>query len=162
MFLRKGPNNHWSVEYYDTVYKIYDKDNNLVAYFYPNYPNMYDNEDLDKSIERLNRTKSIINGARILLPMIKLNLLDVDEGIQLDDVIHRLEFNVTRSRNWQEWLLSSGEIYKIVNYLVFTAREDREMLSILLNLDVHFRNDKRDIIMLVAPMLDELSIKSLI
>ena len=94
--------------------------------------------------------------------MIRLNLLDIEEGIQLHDVISRLERNATQSRNWQEWLLSKSNQYKISNYLVFTAREDREMLSILLNLDVQFHADKKDIIRLVAPMLDELSIKGLI
>ena len=162
MFLRKGPNYRWTAEYYDTIYKIYDKGNNLVAYFYPNYPKLYDNENPDESIERLNNSKTIINGARILLPMIKLNLLDIDEGIQLEDVIKRLEHNATKSRNWQEWLISRREFYKIINYLVFTAREDREMLCILLDLDVQFHSDKKDSIMLVAPLLDELSIKALI
>ena len=162
MFLRKDPNYSWTADYYDTIYKIYDKNNNLVAYFYPIYVKSYENNDLDEMIDRLNHSKALIKGARILLPMIKLNLLDIEEGIQLHDVISRLERNATQSRNWQEWLLSKSSQYKISNYLVFTAREDREMLSILLNLDVQFHADKKDIIRLVAPMLDELSIKGLI
>jgi hypothetical protein len=162
MFWKKSSKYHWAIEYYDTTYKIYDTNNNLLAYVYPNYPRPPENSNEYDFIDGLNHSHASVNGVRVLLPLIKLNLLDIEEGINLEDVINRLEHNILQSKRWLEWFLSNSERYHIRGYRVFTAREDREMLSILINLVLRVRLDKNEITELLKPLLDELSGEGLI
>ena len=84
------------MEYYNKIYKLYDGDKNLAGYFFPRYDlveeteirtkqsgeNQGDNED--KIIELMNKSHIKVQGGQLLLPMIKLDLLDNEEGLALD------------------------------------------------------------------------------
>ena len=52
-FSKKDENKQlWKLEYFDTVYKIYDWDKNLTGYFFPNYNlSSLKNKDDEKAIE---------------------------------------------------------------------------------------------------------------
>ena len=67
-----------------------------------------------------------------MIPMLKLNILDNQEGIELDYVIGSLEQNLKRARIWKHWLEQNQSKYNVIGSLVYTAREDRNMLSIFL------------------------------
>ncbi|MGG6460822.1 MAG: hypothetical protein ACM3JQ_05280, partial [Candidatus Eiseniibacteriota bacterium] len=72
----------WEVEFYDSVYKIYDRNNNLTGYFFPHYPKSSEINE-DTAIMNLHNSHSVVNGASLMLPMIKLDLLDIEEGQSL-------------------------------------------------------------------------------
>ena len=97
LFNRDGKNRtnifKWKFEYEDTIYKIYDWNNNLAGYFFPNYDSMekhmgrknqsgehQQEEEEDEVIEGMNKLHENVVGGNLMIPMLKLNLLDIKEG----------------------------------------------------------------------------------
>lgn len=121
----------WSLEYEDTIYKVYDWNRNLAAYFFPNYELAETNESEDEIIEKLNQTHQNVRGGNILFPMIKLNLLDKEKGIDLDYTITALEQNLGRTKLWKEWLLRNSSKFEITE-IQYSPQERTERCSLLL------------------------------
>jgi len=144
------------MEYEDTIYKIYDWSKNLTAYFFPNYNLVEDSENEDEIIEKLNQSHQNVRGGNILFPLIKLNLLDKEERIDLDYTIVALEQNLKRTKVWREWLLQNDRKFAISGNAVFTSREDREMLSIALVIDSNIILGEKETLVALTPLLDEL------
>ena len=155
----------WKLEYIDTVYKIYDWDKNLTGYFFPNYDiDMDDYKDEsqdaheveDKIIEQMNKEKQSVKGGNVMLPMVKLQLLDNQEGIDLDYVINSLEQNAQRTRKWKQWINDNHLEFKIFGSSIYTAREDRNMLSIVLGIGSNLILGEKEIGINLRPLLDKL------
>jgi hypothetical protein len=155
----------WKLEYIDTVYKIYDWDKNLTGYFFPNYDiDMDDYKDEsqdareveDKIIEQMNKEKQSVKGGNVMLPMVKLQLLDNEEGIDLDYVINSLEQNAQRTRKWKQWIHDNHLEFKIFGSSIYTAREDRNMLSIVLGIGSNIILGEKEIGINLRPLLDKL------
>ena len=155
----------WKLEYIDTVYKIYDWDKNLTGYFFPNYDiDLDDDRDEsqdaheieDKIIEQMNKEKQSVKGGNVMLPMVKLQLLDNEQGIDLDYVINSLEQNAQRTRKWKQWIHDNHLEFKIFGSSIYTAREDRNMLSIVLGLGSNIILGEKEIGINLRPLLDKL------
>jgi len=155
----------WKLEYIDTVYKIYDWDKNLTGYFFPNYDiNIDDYKDEsqdaheveDNIIEQMNKEKQSVKGGNVMLPMVKLQLLDNEEGIDLDYVINSLDQNAQRTRKWKQWIHDNHLEFKIYGSSIYTAREDRNMLSIVLGLGSKIILGEKEIGLSLRPLLDKL------
>lgn len=155
----------WKLEYIDTVYKIYDWDKNLTGYFFPNYDidlDDYKDESQDAHevedgiIEQMNKEKQSVKGGNVMLPMVKLQLLDNEEGIDLDYVINSLEQNTQRTRKWKQWIHDNHVQFKIFGSSIYTAREDRNMLSIVLGLGSNIILGEKEIGINLRPLLDKL------
>ena len=155
----------WKLEYIDTVYKIYDWDKNLTGYFFPNYDiDMDDYKDEsqdaheveDKIIEQMNKEKQSVKGGNVMLPMVKLQLLDNQEGIDLDYVINSLEQNAQRTRKWKQWINDNHLEFKIFGSSIYTAREDRNMLSIVLGIGSNIILGEKEVGINLRPLLDKL------
>lgn len=156
MFGKGNKKSKWKIEYEDTIYKIYDWNGNLAAYFFPNYDLEETKENEDEIIEKLNQSHQIVQGGNILLPMVKLNLLDKEEGIDLDYAISALDQSLQRVKVWKQWLLQNGSKYEINGNALFTSREDREMLSIGLRIKIDIILREKEILGALIPLLDEL------
>ena len=156
MYGSQNKRSKWKMEYEDTIYKIYDWNRNLAAYFYPNYELVETNESEDEIIEKLNQSHQNVRGGNILLPLIKLNLLDKEERIDLDYTIVALEQNLQRTKVWREWLVQNDRKFAITGNAVFTSREDREMLSIALVIDSNIILGEKEALVALTPLLDEL------
>lgn len=170
MFGKKNKeNNLWKLEYFDTVYKIYDWDGNLTGYFFPNYE--VDNVDIndnssdspqseyeieDMIIEKMHKEKHIVKGGNLMLPMTKLSLLDSNEGIEIDVAIDSLEKSTERTKKWKQWIISNSLDFEIYGGSVYTAREDRNMLSIVLGINVEMVLGEKTIQGILKPLLDKL------
>lgn len=125
----------WRAEYDNTIYKIYDWEGNLAGYFFPDYNiKIESDEQEEKIIESLNKMHADIARGTLLLPMVKLGLLDNPEGMDIDYVISSLAANTERASKWNMWLRSNATIFGIAGAAVYTAREDRNMLSIALEI----------------------------
>jgi hypothetical protein len=155
----------WKLEYIDTVYKIYDWDKNLTGYFFPNYDIDLDgykdesqdaHEAEDKIIEQMNKEKESVKGGNVMLPMVKLQLLDNEQGIDLDYVINSLEQNAQRTRKWKQWIQDNHLEFKIFGSSIYTAREDRNMLSIVLGIGSNIILGEKEIGINLKPLLDKL------
>jgi hypothetical protein len=170
LFSKKNQSSkQWKLEYIDTVYKIYDRDKNLAGYFFPNYDAINENEESVKDskenydfeeetniIDQMNRENQKVIGGNLMLPMIKLHLLDNQEGMNIDYAIDALEENVQRTKRWREWIKQNQEEFKIVGSAIYTAREDRNMLSILLGLDIYMVLGEKELLLHLKPLLDKL------
>ena len=156
MYGSQNKRSKWKMEYEDTIYKIYDWNKNLTAYFFPNYNLVEDSENEDEIIEKLNQSHQNVRGGNILFPLIKLNLLDKKERIDLDYTIVALEQNLKRTKVWREWLLQNDRKFAISGNAVFTSREDREMLSIALVIDSNIILGEKETLVALTPLLDEL------
>ncbi len=153
----------WKAEYENSYYKIYDWDKNLAGYFFPRYASVGPEETgEDKDInddelkEKLNKSKARVPGGNLLVPMLKLNLLDIQEGIDLDYTIKSLETNLERTRLWKCWIAENQGELNIVGSGVYTAREDRNMLSVLLDIGSDFTLGQVEIVTKLAPLLNNL------
>lgn len=170
ILLKKNHNNkQWKLEYFDTVYKIYDWDKNLAGYFFPNYDVTDESEDMEKKtnenydfddettvIDKMNKENQKVIGGSLMLPMIKLHLLDNEEGINLDYAISALEENVQRTKRWREWIQYNHVEFNVIDSSIYTAREDRNMLSIVLSIDTYIILGEKEILVAVKPLLDKL------
>jgi hypothetical protein len=115
-----------------------------------------DSENEDEIIEKLNQSHQNVRGGNILFPLIKLNLLDKKERIDLDYTIVALEQNLQRTKVWREWLVQNDRKFAITGNAVFTSREDREMLSIALVIDSNIILGEKEALVALTPLLDEL------
>ena len=156
MFGKENKKSKWKIEYDDTIYKIYDWNGNLAAYFFPNYESDETTEEEDEIIEKFNKAHQSVRGGNILFPMAKLNVLDKEEVIDLDYTIMALEQCLQRVKVWKEWILENYVKFEITGNGVHTSREDREMLSIALGLDSNITLGEKEILVALTPLLDEL------
>jgi hypothetical protein len=151
-----GKSGKWKAEYDDTFYKIYDWDGNLAGYMFPEYGEIEPKEREDEIIEEMNRTHTEMQEATLLLPMVKLNLLDHHEGMDIDYVFSSLEANKERAGTWKRWIQDNAKAFSIVGLAVHTAREDRNMLSIALGIDRKFNLGEKEVYEFLSPLLDKL------
>ena len=149
----------WKVDYENSLYKIYDWDKKLAGYFFPRYGSVESGETAevnDEHTDELNKSKAKVSGGNLLIPMLKLNLLDVQEGIDLDYTIESLETNLERTKLWKRWIAENHRELNIVGSGIYTAREDRNMLSIVLSIGSDFILGEIEVITKLAPLLDNL------
>src|SRR5688572_25819060 len=154
LFGKRGGTNKWKVEYDDTLYKIYDWDGNLAGYLFPTYSGIESNDE--ESIVEMNRIHAQVTEGTLLLPMVKLNLLDNNEGIDIDYVISSLKANAERTNRWKKWLHDNAEPFNIAGSAVYTAREDRNMLSIALSIVETFNLGEKEVRDFLSPLLNKL------
>jgi hypothetical protein len=156
----------WKIEYDETIYKIYDRNNDLAGYFFPTYGVLMDEnsnkqmdvEEEENFIEAMNKEHKEVPGAEVLVPLVKLDLLDIeDEHVDLDFAYERMEGILKRMDQWKTWIRSNSNRYGIVGNGIYTSREDRNMLSIALQLNSRFVLHQKDIILKLKPILDSLS-----
>ena len=168
---RNKEGNLWKLEYDDSVYKIYDWNKNLTGYFFPNYDvdidnhndkSLADHEIEDKLIEQMNKEKKSVKGGNLMLPMVKLQLLDNTEGIHLDYVISSLEESAQRTRIWKQWIQDNHQEFKIIGSSIYTAREDRNILSIVLGISSDIILGEKELGNDLRPLLNKLHADELI
>ena len=115
--------------------RLDDWDKNLTGYFFPNYnlsslknkddEKAIENLDFDeetKVIDKLNKEKQKILGGNLMLPMIKLYLLDNEEGIDLEFAINSLKENAQRAIKWQEWIKNNHREFNIIGNAICQER----------------------------------------
>ena len=154
LFGKRGSSKKWKAEYEDTFYKIYDWNGNLAGYLFPTYRDIESKDE--EVIVELNRIHAQVTEGTLLLPMVKLNLLDNNEGMDIDYVISSLQANTERTKKWKEWLHDNTEQFNIADSTVYTAREDRNMLSIALGIVETFNLGEKEVRDFLSPLLDKL------
>jgi hypothetical protein len=88
--------------------------------------------------------------------MAKLNLLDNNEGMEIEYVISSLQSNMERTNKWKKWLHDNAQAFNIAGSAVYTAREDRNMLSIALGIVETFNLGEKEVLDFLSPLLDKL------
>jgi hypothetical protein len=156
----------WKAEYYNELYKIYDSNKKLAGYFFPDYRDLVGpnadsgdssgSEGQEEAIDRINSLHETVHAATLLVPMTKLSLLDNQEGLNIHSVIDSLEANLARSKAWLEWLEKNASRFKIAGAAAYTAREDRNMLSIALGIASEITLGEKEVTEFLTPILDAL------
>lgn len=165
LFGRNNKKSKWKVEYDYSIYKVYDLDKKLAGYFFPHYNSLRhqktsskleEQEEEDKIIEEMNKSHDKVRGGNIMLPMLRLNLLDNTEGMDLDYTIEAIDANLQRAKTWKEWLELNHKEFGISGAAIYTAREDRNMLSIVLGINLEMMLGERELGIYLNPLLDKL------
>jgi hypothetical protein len=158
----KRDKKNWKSEYDDTVYKIYDWDNNLTGYFYPSYNIKGKNEEEEEEIiVQMNEKKEKIDGGHLMIPFLKLNLLDIDY-LTIDNTISNLENSIQRALRWKKWIENYSNKFNLSRSLISTSREDRNLLAVLLEIKQEIELDEKIIIREISPLLDQLHLDELL
>ena len=141
-------------------------DKKLAGYFFPDYTSLRDQktnnklqtqeEDDDKIIERMNKSHDKIRAGNLMVPMLRLSLLDNTEGMDLGYTIESLDANLQRAKVWKEWLGANYREFGISTVAVYTAREDRNMLSIVLGINLEMMLGEKELEVYLTPLLDKL------
>lgn len=146
----------WKVEYDYTYYKVYDGSGDLAGYFFPHYGSIVPEEKEDEIIEQMNRKHEDVHEGTLLVPMAKLDLLDHEEGTDIDYAIGSLEASLARSNEWKGWMAKHAGEFSVFGSSVHTAREDRNMLSIAIGLKGRITLGEKEVKEFLAPLLDRL------
>jgi hypothetical protein len=104
----------------------------------------------------MNEAHDKIRGGNLMVPMLRLNLLDNTEGVDLDYIIETLDVNLQRAKVWKEWLETNHREFAISGAAIYTAREDRNMLSIVLGIDLEMMLGEKELEIYLTPLLDKL------
>lgn len=146
----------WKVEYDYTYYKVYDGSGGLAGYFFPHYGSIVPEEKEDEVIEQMNKRHDNVDEGTLLVPMAKLDLLDHEDGVDIDYAIGSLEANLERSKTWKEWVSKNAKEFSIFGSGVHTAREDRNMLSIAIGMKGAITLGEKEVRGFLEPVLDRL------
>ena len=164
LFGRNNKKSKWKVEYDYSIYKVYDLDKKLAGYFFPHYNSLrhqktsskLEEQEEDKIIEEMNKSHDKVRGGNIMLPMLRLNLLDNTEGMDLDYTIEAIDANLQRAKTWKEWLELNHKEFGISGAAIYTAREDRNMLSIVLGINLEMMLGEKELEIYLTPLLNKL------
>jgi hypothetical protein len=171
LFGRNNKKSKWKVEYDYSIYKVYDLDKKLAGYFFPHYNSLRhqktsskleEQEEEDKIIEEMNKSHDTVRGGNLMLPMLRLNLLDNTEGMDLDYTIEAIDANLQRAKTWKEWLELNHKEFGISGAAIYTAREDRNMLSIVLGINLEMMLGEKELEIYLTPLLDKLHIDGML
>jgi hypothetical protein len=148
----------WKAEYDDQLYKIYDWNSSLTGYFFPDYNlnNKQEDETVYQIVEDLIKIHACVSGATLLVPMVKLDILDNHEGMDIDYVLSLLDLSRQQVERWKNWIQSNANIFGIEGTAVYTAREDRNMLSIALKIVATIQLGEKEVCNYLSPLLDKL------
>ncbi len=144
------------MEYEDTYYKVYDWDGKLCGYFFPHYKDGDSEGEHDELVEQLNKDHAQLDEGTLLVPMLRLDLLDSETAIPVGQVVSSLESGKARAVKWNEWLSQNAPTFSIRAAGAHTAREDRNMLSIAMGLQGKIILDEKELAPLLRPLLDKL------
>jgi hypothetical protein len=107
----------------------------------------------------MNKLHENVRGGNLMIPMLRLNLLDNEEGnerMNLNYTIDALEKNLHRAKQWKQWLEQNTIQFKVAGNGVYTAREDRNMLSLVIGIDSDIILGEKEIGLVLIPLLDKL------
>lgn len=142
----------WKCDFEESVYKIYDWNNQLTGYFFPNF-----HEDInDDEIFVSHKNQEIINSGSLLIPFIKLDVFDLEEGMSIEYVFESLSSNIQRVTMWKNWLHQNSKLFDIVHTSIFTSREDRNMLSIIMKISHNFKLGEKNISSSLSLLMDKI------
>lgn len=152
----------WKVEYDYNYYKVYDGKGHLAGYFFPHYGQITPEDKEDEIVAKMNENRELVSEGTLLVPMAKLDLLDHEAGLNINDAIGSLEANLARTKMWRDWLQKNASQFSIFGASVYTAREDRNMLSIAMGIGKEMTLGEKEIKELLTPMLDRLHVDLLL
>ena len=110
---------------------------------------------------KMNENKEKLSGGHLMIPFVKLNLLDIDY-LTIDEVISNLQNSIHRAITWKKWIEDNKNKFNLSKSLICTSREDRNLLAILFEINKEIILDEKIIIREITPLLDQLHLNQLL
>ena len=144
----------WKLDLDEEFFKIYDSNKMIAGYFDPDYGKIFPKENSEEIISQMLKNHDKIMGGFIMLPMIKFGLFDTDLETNIETVENQVKSVLQRIESWKQFI-STKEI-KI--HFVRISHTDQDMLTITFPFKFSKPTplDKKEIILEIAPTLDEL------
>ena len=144
----------WKLDLDEEFFKIYDSNKMIAGYFDPDYGDIFPKENSEEIISQMLKNHDKIMGGFIMLPMIKFGLFDTDLETNIETVENQVKSVLQRIESWKQFI-STKEI-KI--HFVRISHTDQDMLTITFPFKFSKPTplDKKEIILEIAPTLDEL------
>jgi hypothetical protein len=117
--------------------------------------------DEEEIMVKMNEKKEKIQGCHLMIPFLKLNLLDIDY-LTIDETIFNLQNSIQRAITWKKWIEDNRNKFIISNSLICTSREDRNLLAVLLEINKEIVLDEKIIVREITPLLDQLHMDKLL
>ncbi|RMF30631.1 MAG: hypothetical protein D6752_03700 [Candidatus Nitrosothermus koennekii] len=124
------------VEQEEVHFKIFDDNNYLLAYFQPDYGNIYPKKREEEIIQNMIKNKEEITEGLLYLPMLKFNIGEEEYDIEV--IKQLLELALAKLNGWINTL---REIEEIKSVRVVKSHTDPDMLALLL--DIKFKEPVR-------------------
>lgn len=144
----------WKLDLDEEFFKIYDSNKMIAGYFDPDYGDIFPKENSEEIISQMLKNHDKIMGGFIMLPMIKFGLFDTDLETNIETVENQVNSVLQRIEIWKQFI-SKKEI-KI--HFIRISHTDQDMLTITFPFKFSTPTplDKKEIILEIAPTLDEL------
>ena len=110
---------------------------------------------------KMNEKKEKLSGGHLMIPFLKLNLLDFDY-LTIDEVISNLQNSINRAITWKKWIEGNKNNFNLSKSLICTSREDRNLLAVLFEINREIILDEKIIITEITPLLDQLHMDELL
>jgi hypothetical protein len=149
----------WKTEREDAFFRIFDKDHKIAGYFDPDYGQIFPEDKIEETIERMHKNHDAVPGGFLTIPMVKFEIFDSNEGMDVLYLATRLEEVNERVGAWKEFLLANK-----MQHSISISHTDQDMLS--LTFPIKFASpvslEKKHVLEAILPTLDLLQQKGLL
>ncbi|MGN6614173.1 MAG: hypothetical protein ACTHKC_03950 [Candidatus Nitrosocosmicus sp.] len=73
-----------------------------------------------------------------------------------------MENNIQKAKKWKEWISQNQAEFNLISSSIYTSREDRNMLSIVIGINTYMTLGEREILSSLKPILNKLHIDGLL
>ena len=144
----------WKLDLDEEYFRIYDSSKMIAGYFDPDYGDIFPKENSEEIISNMLKNHDKITRGFIMVPMVKFGLFDTDLQTDVQTVETQVSSVLTRLKKWQEFLRENN----LEIHYVRISHTDQDMLTI--SFPIKFSKptplDKKEMIMEISPILDEL------
>lgn len=149
----------WKLDRDSDFFRIFDKNQKIAGYFWPDYGQIVPEDKIDEIIEKMHKNHDPIPGGFLTIPMVKFGIFDTNEEVDVLFLSSRLDDVNARLDVWKEFLLE-----KQMQHSIQVSHTDHDMLS--LTFPIKFSQtmplDKTQLLNAISPTLDLLSQKGLL
>ncbi len=149
----------WKIEREDTFFRIYDRNHKIAGYFDPDYGKIFPEDKIEETIEQMHKNHDKVSGGYLTVPMVKFEIFDSNEEMDILYLAARLEGVRERVGAWREFLLANH-----MRHSITISHTDQDMLS--LTFPIKFASqvplEKKLVLEMILPTLDLLHQKGLL
>lgn len=116
----------WKIERDEEYFRIFDSKKNIAGYFDPDYGELFPKEKEFELIDKMHKNHDKIPGGFIMVPMIKFEIFDNENEININVLEQKLDRVKQRMSTWKDFLLETKNNYHSIR----VSHTDQDMLSI--------------------------------
>ena len=143
----------WRLELEENYFHIYDSKKDIAGYLDPDYGNVQPEDEQDRIIERMLKERDTVQGAFLMLPMVKFGVFDV-EHLDVSSLQGQIRTADARVAAWRGFLDGRGGI----PHWIHVSHTDQDMLAVTIPIRFSRPTPLKESALLeeAAPILDQL------